>query len=98
MRSRPPDCPAVTGIWFHSHQSETVTLAPISIPVGMMNMFTTVCSKPCAKKTEIGSHAPTSLPMVEDDVMAMTTPRQTSQLHSIALTKAVIMPAAPSAS
>ena len=34
--------------------SATVTLAPIIMPVGMMNMFTTECSKPCAKKMNTG--------------------------------------------
>ena len=50
----PTRLPSVTGIWFHSHHSATVTLAPIIMPVGMTNMFTTECSKPWAKKMNIG--------------------------------------------
>ncbi len=55
----------MTGIWFHSHQSATVTLAPSIMPVGMMNMFTTECSKPCAKKMKTGIQAAAILPIVE---------------------------------
>ena len=68
------------------------------MPVGMMNMLTTECSKPWAKNIRIGSQAAAILPMVEVVVIAVTTPRQTIQLHSIALTKTVTMPAKPIAS
>jgi hypothetical protein len=37
-------------------------------------------------------------PMVEVELIAITTPRHTIQLHRIALTKAVSIPAAPNAS
>src|SRR6202051_4637578 len=93
----PPRLPSVTGIWFHSHQSATVTLAPIIMPVGIMNMLTTECSKPWAKKMKIDIQAQAILPMVEVVVMARTMARQTSQLHSIALTKQLTSPAKPRA-
>ena len=67
------------------------------MPVGMMNMLTTECSKPCAKKMKIGIQAAAILPMVDVVVMAATTARQTIQLHRIALTNTVIRPAGPSA-
>ena len=67
------------------------------MPVGMMNMLTTECSKPCAKKIRIGIQAVAILPMVEVVLMASTTARQTIQLHSIALTNTVTMPAKPNA-
>src|ERR1022692_257182 len=76
----------------------TVTLAPIIMPVGMMNMLTTECSKPWAKKIRIGIQAVAILPMMEVVPMASTTARQTIQLHSIALTNTVTMPAKPNAS
>ncbi len=60
-------------------------------------MLTTECSKPCPKKISIGIQAAAILPMVEALVMAMTMARQTIQLHSIALTKTVTMPAKPKA-
>ena len=34
----------VTGIWFQSHQSRMDTCAPIIMPLGITNMFTTECS------------------------------------------------------
>src|SRR5215467_6993047 len=85
--------PSVTGISFHSHQSATVTLAPSIMPVGMMNMLTTECSKPWAKKMNTGIQAAAILPTVEVVVMASTTARQTIQLHRIALTNTVTMAA-----
>ena len=72
-----------------------LTLAPIIIPAGMTNMLTTECSKPCAKKMKIGIQAPAILPIVEWRSCAITTPRQTIQLHSTALTKTVTIPATP---
>ena len=59
----------------------------------MTNMLTTECSNPWAKNTRIGIQAPAMRPMVEVEVSAITTPRQTIQLQRIALTKTVIMPA-----
>src|SRR5689334_17628224 len=64
----------------------------------MTNMLTTACSKPWAKKVTIGSQAATILPTVELEVIAITTPRQTSQLQSTALTNTLTRPAVPSAS
>src|SRR6516162_1948248 len=72
-----------------------LTLAPNSMPVGMMNMLTTACSKPSAKNRKIGSHVAVIFPTVEVEVIAITTPRHTSQLQRIALTKTLIMPAVP---
>src|ERR1700740_2976889 len=63
----------------------------------MTNMLTTACSKPSAKNRKIGSHVAAILPTVEVEVIAMTTPRQTSQLQRMALTKTLTMPAVPSA-
>src|SRR5579871_1604772 len=67
------------------------------MPVVITTLLTTECSKPCAKKVTIGSQAATILPIVEVEVIAITTPRQTSQLQSTALTKTLTMPAMPSA-
>src|ERR1700733_4293440 len=75
-----------------------LTFAPINIPVGMMNMLTTACSKPWAKNVTMGNQAAAILPTVEVEVIAITTPRQTSQLHRMALTNEVTRPAKPSAS
>ena len=60
-------------------------------------MLTTVCSNPCAKKVTIGNQQPMTLPGTVGAAIAITTPRQTSQLHSIALTKTVISPSVPMA-
>src|SRR5207249_485848 len=98
VKTKPPTMlPSVTGIWFHSHHSLNVTLAPSNMPVGMMNMLTTACSKPCAKKMKIGIQAVAILPIVEFVPIASTTARQTIQLHRIPLTNAVAKPAAPNA-
>ena len=85
----------MTGIGSTRHQSAKLTLAPIIMPAGMMNMLTTECSKPWAKKIRIGIQAAAIRPMVEVEAIAITTPKQTIQLHRIALTKTVSMPAAP---
>src|SRR5215472_10936987 len=93
VQTKPPTLlPRVTGIWFHSHQSLHVTLAPSSMPVGIMNMLTTACSKPCAKKMKIGIQAVAILPIVEFVPIASTTARQTIQLHRMPLTNAVTKP------
>src|SRR5215475_5631584 len=68
------------------------------MPVGMMNMLTTACSKPSAKKVKIGSQVAAIFPTVELDVIAITTPRQTSQLQRMPLTNTLTRPAVPSAS
>ena len=60
-------------------------------------MLTTECSKPWAKKTKTGIQAQAILPITELVVIASTMARHTIQLHSIALTKTVTMPAKPSA-
>src|SRR3954452_16903294 len=91
-KAPPTRLPSVTGIWFQSHQSATVTSAPNMMPAGMTNMLTTECSNPCAKKVMIGSHMAPILPIVDVDVNAMTTPMVTSQLHSMALKKTSFMP------
>src|SRR3954470_2621994 len=98
VNTKPPTkLPSVTGNWFHSHQSDAETFAPSSMPVGIMNMFTTECSKPCAKNVRIGSHIATILPTVDGDVSAITTPRQTIQLQRMAFVKTVTSPAKPCA-
>ena len=50
---------------------------------------------PWAKKIRIGIQAPAMRPTVEVDAIAITTPKQTIQLHRIALTNTVSKPAAP---
>src|SRR5262249_61800318 len=67
------------------------------VPVGIMNMLTTACSKPCAKKMKIGIQAVAILPIVEFVLIASTTARQTIQLHRMPLTNAVTSPATPNA-
>src|SRR5262245_57878171 len=67
------------------------------MPVGMTNMLTTECSKPCAKKMDTGSQAAAILPTVQFVVIASTTARQTIQLHRMALTNTVTQPAIPNA-
>src|SRR5205085_7465861 len=54
-------------------------------------------AKPGAKKVKIGSQVAAIFPIVEVDVIAITTPRQTSQLQRMPLTKTLTMPAVPSA-
>ncbi len=56
-------------------------------------MLTTEFS-PARSKISIGIQAPAMRPMVEEAI-AITTPKQTIQLHKIALTKTVSMLAAP---
>src|SRR6266487_6431504 len=67
------------------------------MPVGIMNILTTACSKPSAKNKKIGSQVATIFPTVEVDVIAITTPRHTSQLQRTPFTKTLTMPAVPSA-
>src|SRR5262249_31173503 len=67
------------------------------MPVGITNMLTTECSKPCAKKMNTGIQAAAILPTVELVVIASTTARQTIQLQRMALTNTVTQPAAPNA-
>src|SRR6202023_4381397 len=74
-----------------------LTLAPSSMPVGMTNMLTTACSNPSAKNVKMGNQVAAIFPTVEVDVIAMTTPRHTSQLQRMALTKTLTIPAVPSA-
>src|SRR5665213_3144421 len=68
------------------------------MPVGMMNMLTTACSNPSAKNMKIGIQVATIFPIVEVVVIAITTPRHTSQLQRMALTKTLTIPASPSVS
>src|SRR5690606_6605392 len=87
--------PAVTINWLLSHQSEKLTFAPSSMPVGMTNIFTTACSYPSAKNMNTGIAQAMIFPTVDWEVMAMTTPMQTIQLHRMPFTKAVAKPAVP---
>ncbi|MNC63157.1 hypothetical protein D3C75_1132560 [compost metagenome] len=61
----------------------------------MTNILTTECSKPWPKKVRIGSHMAAILPPVDWEVMAITAPKHTIQLHRTALTNTVIMPSKP---
>ena len=70
-------------------------LPPISSADGNRNMFTTECSNTMAKKTMIGIHMATTLPVTVVEIIAPTTPVDTIQLHSMPRTKSVSMPAAP---
>ena len=58
-------------------------------------MLTTECSNPWAKNVRIGNQAATILPNVDWEVIAMTTPRHTIQLHRTALATTVTIPEKP---
>ncbi|MNI64793.1 hypothetical protein D3C73_1202580 [compost metagenome] len=87
--------PSNTGMPLQIHQSAKLTSAPSIIPAGMTNILTTVCSNPWPKKVRIGSHIAAILPVVDLEVIAITAPSVTIQLHRIALMKASPMPSAP---
>ena len=70
--SAPPTMfPKVTGIKFFSSMSATVSLAPLNIPRGKMNMLATEWSSPSATKAEMGNHTAVILPamVVHPDAM-----------------------------
>ena len=89
MNTMPPTMlPRVTGIKLAVKKWLKVMSAPRAIPMGIKNMFATLCSRPMATKAQIGGHRPRILPGRLLAAPAHHTATHTSQLARMARMKA----------